>query len=107
MAMTVLVILLAASPVVSAVEIRNGNTRQYFENNKFSCPEGRSVSTVDSELQCVHRCLRKETCGILNYKKSADGKRYDNNCEIFDYPAHEKSCTISNEVGWTGQTFVV
>ena len=59
-----------------------------YEDKKFYC-EGASkhVFIVNSQIQCIHRCLRKN-CFFLNYK---NGDSRTENCEVFAGSSHSSN----------------
>ncbi len=83
---------------------RELHTAEIKEDARMKCPKSaRSIYTVPSEMQCYHRCLRKDKCEFLNYKDSAT----KNNCEVFDVASEDPACTETPEAKWKTVTMKV
>ena len=85
---------------------RKGVVTEYRENLRFTCP-GKQINTARSELQCVHRCLRKDNCGLANYKGSIGDAPMADNCEVFDALSNNESCSSIDSLGWKGLVLAV
>ena len=85
---------------------KQGYVSEFFNDKKSMCANKR-IYSLNSEIQCVHRCLRSEGCGVLNYKGEDDEKSISNNCEVFDVPSDHGSCSSVKDVGWKSVIFKV
>lgn len=71
-------------------------------NTKFQCARSvKEVFTVNSEIQCSHRCLRT-SCNRLNYNMKKEGKE---NCEVFTTVG--ECSDLSGQDGWKAIKFEV
>ncbi len=83
---------------------RELHTAEIKEDARMKCPKSaRSIYTVASEMQCYHRCLRKDKCEVLNYKESA----IKNNCEVFDVESKDPACIGTLTGKWKTVTMKV
>ncbi len=72
-------------------------TNEVARDAKMQCASSaRSIYTVTSEMQCYHRCLRKDKCEILNYKGSSTKE----NCEVYDVTSNDHTCTSTLAANW-------
>ena len=71
-------------------------------NRKFQCARSvKEVFTVNSQIQCSHRCLRR-SCSRLNYNMKNGEK---DNCEVF---TEIGECSdLSGQDGWKAIKFEV
>ena len=88
---------------IQVASSRKGLISEVYFDKKFYCPlTSREVYTVTSEIQCTHRCLRHETCDLINYNTE---KEIKDNCEIF---IQGDRCSIENvRIGWKAIKFEV
>lgn len=77
-----------------------GFVNEVFLNKRFYCAHGSNeTSTVTSQIQCIHRCLRKK-CELLNYNVNQGMK---DNCEVFTLTI---DCAImTNQENWMAVGF--
>ena len=75
----------------------------YYFDTRFICSSLKKIAyNVMSILQCLHRCARRDHCGVANYREGNDGGTYSKNCEIFEMQRTHESCRSSKEKGWIG-----
>lgn len=59
-----------------------------------------SVFTVVSQLQCMHRCLGRDNCRILNYRELNGEKSSLPNCELYEIHENWDGCQSIKKTGW-------
>ena len=92
---------MAVSTFLVAIESssKQGTIKEHFISRKYNCA-GKGVLTATSEMQCVHRCLRKEKCEVMNYRQREGESLNQDNCEVLDVPSTHESCTSTQQVRW-------
>ena len=78
---------------------------EYFIDKKIVCSGlEKIILKVMSILQCLHRCLSRESCDIINYRHG-DGERPGlGECVIYDVPedfqVSNEDCQLLAHKGW-------
>ena len=77
---------------------KKGFVSEVLRDKKFDCQStSRRVFTVQSEIQCTHRCLKNDECEVLNFNTK---KEVIENCEVFNGAS---DCSIKKQkYGWKG-----
>ena len=95
MALFVMLVLFLAHDVAC----RKGTVENTFMDTKFKCSRNqRLVYTTASEMQCVHKCLFIENCGVLNYKLPST--KFRDNCEVYSLLPEDGSCQSMSKKNW-------
>ena len=73
----------------------------YYNDRKIICSSLKEtiLSTV-SLLQCFHRCVNRESCGIINYRKSSYRASFPENCIMYDVRSTQENCQSFVARGW-------
>ena len=93
------IILASISLYVIQSASKQSFVKEHMMNHKFYCAS-KNLNTATSEIQCVHRCLCKDECEVLNYRQRESESSIQENCEVFDVPSHHESCSSTQEGGW-------
>lgn len=91
------------------VSCRKGIVQEVFMNKKILCSSlSKVVYTAASEMQCVHRCLKHENCGVLNFKETTSTNHLKDNCEVYSLLLTNSTCsTLADQTGWKAMIFKV
>ena len=94
---------------IQYVSCRQGIVQEFFLNKKILCLSlSKIVYTVASEIQCVHRCLKHNNCGVLNFKESHFPSKLKDNCEVYSLLSTNSTCsTLADQTDWKAMTFKV
>lgn len=68
-------------------------------DSKYVCGSSSAIRiAVGSEIQCVHRCLHKEHCALMNFLYQSEA--VEKNCEMY-VVADASSCSVARgKKGW-------
>lgn len=91
--------------LVKYISCNGGSAREVLVGKKFFSPlaSGETL-TVMTEIQCVHRCLRK-VCRHVNYNTEPGMK---DNCEIYPTAKHDiEFSTLVDQENWKAIIFQV
>ena len=94
---------------LQTVTCKKGYVKQLFSHQKLKCSSSvKKVYKVASEIQCVHRCLSHEKCGVLNYQQQPAATSSGNICEIYQGSQEGQHCSVlQGEDNWKAMIFKV
>ena len=79
-----------------------GYVKEIYMNKKFYCEEAsKDVIILNSQIQCIHRCILKN-CKLINYITKQDDKA---NCEMLSKT--DDCSTVVNKEDWVALTIEV